>query len=326
MGDLNNDTRMDIVVGKYAANSLGVFIGHEYPNHRIQEIHSIGLGSRPSHISVGDLNNDNHVDAVVIDQKYGNMAILLGYGNGKFAAPIMYLDDFGLEPITSVIADFNNDKQLDIAVCLLSQGIGLYLGYGNGTMASPKIHLIGNQSQPLSIGADDFNNDNWIDLALAVSSETDYVIVLFGHGDGTFGNQTNYSGAANSNGLSMLVDDLNNDHRLDIVVANGNYDNVGVFLGYGNGTFAPQRTYPTGYESTPSSISAGDLNNDTHLDLVVTNDDGMSIGIFFGYGNGSFADQMTLSVYFNHESNHPQRSSVILTRIICWTLLLPCHS
>ena len=62
---------------------------------------------------------------------------------------------------------------------------------------------------------------------------------------------------------------MNNDTRLDIVVANGNDNNVSVLLGYGNGSFHDQMTYSTG--SYPSSVAVGDLNNDTRLDIVVAN-------------------------------------------------------
>jgi hypothetical protein len=50
---------------------------------------------------------------------------------------------------------------------------------------------------------------------------------------------------------------------LDIVVVNSISDNIGIFLNYGNGTFAPRMTFETGYYSTPSSVVLGDSNNDT---------------------------------------------------------------
>ena len=43
---------------------------------------------------------------------------------------------------------------------------------------------------------------------------------------------------------SVAVADFNNDNNLDIIVTNPLDHNVGVFLGYGNGTFTSQTIYP----------------------------------------------------------------------------------
>ena len=54
--------------------------------------------------------------------------------------------------------------------------------------------------------------------------------------------------------IAVAVGDFNNDRRLDIVVANYWTNNIGVFLGDGNGTFSSQKTYSTGYNSGPISV------------------------------------------------------------------------
>ena len=52
-----------------------------------------------------------------------------------------------------------------------------------------------------------------------------------------FANLMTYSTGNQSGPWGISVGDFNNDHRSDIVVANSNTNNIGVFLGYGNGTF-----------------------------------------------------------------------------------------
>jgi hypothetical protein len=45
-----------------------------------------------------------------------------------------------------------------------------------------------------------------------------------------------YSTGKGSTPFAIALADLNSDTHLDIAVANTNSNNVGVFLGYGNGT------------------------------------------------------------------------------------------
>jgi FG-GAP-like repeat len=52
---------------------------------------------------------------------------------------------------------------------------------------------------------------------------------------------------------------------------------VGVLLGKGDGTFAPQTTYATGF--TPFSVAVGDFNGDGILDLAVANDLLNTVGV-----------------------------------------------
>ncbi|CAF4932984.1 unnamed protein product, partial [Rotaria sp. Silwood1] len=108
-------------------------------------------------------------------------------------------------------------------------------------------------------------------------------------GNISFANQVTYSTGLSSFPYSIAVHDFNNDSRLDIVVANYGSNNVGIFLGYGNGSFTNQTTYPTGSNSDPYSVAVDDFNNDTIPDIVVANHGTNNLGVFLGYGNGAFA-------------------------------------
>ena len=91
-------------------------------------------------------------------------------------------------------------------------------------------------SDPSAIVVADFNNDTQLDLAVA-NSETSNVGILFGNGDGTFKTIITYSTGFQSHPDSIVAGDLNNDHWLDIVVADSTSDYVAILLGYENGTF-----------------------------------------------------------------------------------------
>jgi hypothetical protein len=99
----------------------------------------------------------------------------------------------------------------------------------------------------------------------------------------------------NSYPYSIVVAHLNKDDKLDIVVVNSGTNNIGIFVNYGNATFASHETYSTEDRSRPVSVALGDFNNDTYLDIVVASYDNHNVGILLGYGNGIFKDQTTFS-------------------------------
>ena len=82
----------------------------------------------------------------------------------------------------------------------------------------------------------------------------------------------------------VALGDLNSDGRLDIVVISSKSGSIGVFLGYGNGSFATMTNYSTGEGSLLSAVTIADFNNDGRLDIAVTDSGTNNIGILFGYG------------------------------------------
>ena len=85
-------------------------------------------------------------------------------------------------------------------------------------------------------------------------------------------------------------------------MANSGTNNIGLFLGYGNGRFKDQMIYSTGFVSNPSSVAIDDLNNDHYLDIVVANSGTSYIEIFFGDKDGDFSREVSYSMGLN---SHP---------------------
>ena len=75
--------------------------------------------------------------------------------------------------------------------------------------------------------------------------------------------------ATGSTPRSVAVGDVNDDGKIDLVVANGGDNTVRVLLGNGDGTFQNQRTVAAGIY--PASAEVADVNGDGKPDLVVVN-------------------------------------------------------
>ena len=71
-------------------------------------------GQSPSSVAVGDFNGDGKADLAVANEGSGTVSVLLGHGDGTFAA----LPDLavGTNPFSVAVGDFNGDGKLDLAV------------------------------------------------------------------------------------------------------------------------------------------------------------------------------------------------------------------
>jgi hypothetical protein len=65
---------------------------------------------------VGDFNSDTHFDIVVANYLSNSVGILLGLGDGSFAAVILFQMDYESHPFFVLANDLNNDGKLDFAV------------------------------------------------------------------------------------------------------------------------------------------------------------------------------------------------------------------
>jgi hypothetical protein len=99
----------------------------------------------------------------------------------------------------------------------------------------------------------------------------------------------------------LVVADLNGDLVPDIAVGNSNAgappggtETVSVFLGVGDGSFAPHVQYGVG--DRPEGIAFGNFDAGGTLDLATANFDGSTVSILLGNGNGTFAAATSIAV------------------------------
>jgi len=155
-----------------------------------------------------------------------------------------------------------------------------------------------------SLAAADVNGDGIPDLIVAnsclstgICGSDGSVDVLLGNGDGTFQSPVSYS-SGGQGPFSLAVADLNNDGKLDIVVANLFSSTLGVLLGNGDGTFQSPITYSSGGDEAVS-VAVKDVNGDNKPDIIVANLCGTnsgcggstshgSVSILVGNGDGTF--------------------------------------
>lgn len=292
VGDLNRDGKQDLIVGHSFAG-LSVFLGNGDgtfgPELLLQ-------GASPAS-AIGDFNGDGKPDIVTTSASGVNaVRLYLGNGDGTFTSTPDTPFASGYVGTTSLaVGDFNGDGKLDVVV--IGNGLSqayVFLGNGDGTFGAPA--SVGFVNDPFSVAVADFNGDGKLDLALSDFSNQ-AVAILLGNGDGTFQPQIEYS--VNGYPYALAVADLNNDQHPDIAIANGgpvggSAGGVSVILNNGNGTFAAPVNYAPGSEFY--FLTAGDVNGDNKLDLVVgSNYPSQATLLFLGNGDGTFSTPMTLT-------------------------------
>jgi hypothetical protein len=241
-------------------------------------------------VSTADLNGDGNNDLVVEDttgvagNTAGGMWVLLGNGDGTFAAPVQYLN--GVTAGSFTLADVNNDGKLDIVVANNS-GFTVLPGNGDGTFGAAITSPVG--PGYLQFAAADINGDGNLDI-VAGNGQT-----FLGAGNGTFTPGTAVSASGYASGTPVLAD-FNNDGKVDVAFSKLGGGGVFIFLGNGNGTFTQGASYTSIYGA--EYISATDIDGDGNIDLVVGQGNSGALGpdwasaglseVLMGNGDGTF--------------------------------------
>lgn len=310
-GDFNKDGKLDVVTVDYPTAEVSVLLGNS--NGTFQPAIKTPVPGAYYGIAVADLNGDGNPDVVTGDSTGSsprNVNVLLGKGDGTFAAPVRYSTG-GSGEGQIALGDFNGDGKVDIAVVNQADStISLLLGNGDGTFQAAKIvtpALASNGFLGYLVAAD-FNGDGKLDLAVPDygGSAAGKVAILLGNGDGAFQAPTFLTSGAGSSGLAAA--DVNKDGKLDLVVAN-QFGTVDVFLGNGNGTFNTPIVLNDlqsvggccNFNPIPIVVAVADFNLDGNLDLFVganRADNGspgnfysnVNLGaqLFLGNGDGTF--------------------------------------
>jgi hypothetical protein len=84
---------------------------------------------------------------------------------------------------------------------------------------------------------------------------------------------------------NILIGDMNNDRKLDLVVACAGARSITVLEGKGNGQFGPALSN-TNVTDAPGEIALGDLNGDGKLDVAVASHDSYGVVLLTGDGKG----------------------------------------
>ncbi|CAF1466772.1 unnamed protein product, partial [Adineta steineri] len=221
IGDFNGDDQLDAISSNDLESYVGIVFGVSNGTFENRMTLSIGNDSISPSVVVGDFNNDQRLDfvVVVVDVSQNNIYLFLGNGNSTFQRKTTLSTEYRSVFGSFVAADFNNDDYLDIAIFdLLNHELDIFLGNGDASFRPMLTFTTGHYNSPKSMVAVDFNGDQYLDIAFANDYTAD-IGIMVGNGNGTFRAEIHFSIGNDSTPRMLTVGDFNNDGRSDIIVA-----------------------------------------------------------------------------------------------------------
>jgi len=261
VGDFDADSVQDMVVTG-TSKTLQWFRGSGeqlVPFNR--EGDPLPLAGSPIGLAVGQLNQDENLDVLVLhdDGSGGTVQILLGNGDGTFSP-------FG-EPIAAgagvsaiAVAELTGDSHADAAITsAVTNSVRILANNGVGLLQPPgTVFSVG--LEPVGIAIADLNHDDRADIVTANRS-SDSVSVLLATVAGGFESARDFaSGGAGSFASGVGVGDFDSDGNADLLVANNRSSDVGMLFGNGIGDFDGLAAFVTDQE--PVGMIVADFNGD----------------------------------------------------------------
>lgn len=247
---------------------MGVFVPHILDHTTVAHTSVVGLyESNGAGVAINDLDGDGHLD-VVLANLGGPNTILWNRGDLRFEAQQL---DHGDSRAVNIV-DIDGDGLLDIVFTRRFDKPTLWRNTGQeGDARFVRATLPGVHNPFYSMAWADLNGDGALDLA-AASYDTelrkqqgaifDYrgggvgVFVYTRDGDGFAGERL----ANRADALALLLADLNDDGRLDLLVGN-DFDRRDYFWLRENDGWAAAELFRATTENT-MSFDLGDIDND----------------------------------------------------------------
>lgn len=246
---------------------------------------SFGLQKqRTASISLGDVNKDAKIDAVVANGRHWPETNYIFYNSGRGFNSVRPLDDLSSTSYAAELVDLDNDGDLDILEVNDNAPHKIYLNDGAGIFTF--LSEVGEVSHARNVAVGDLDNNGLIDFIITNRGQQN--LICYNNGKLDF-DCVKLQTTENST-IDVAIQDLNGDNLPDLVLANRDFIPNEIFINKGNRHFEKKLEFGTGTFET-RSVAIADMNNDGHLDIVTGNLKGANC-IYFGTKNFTFSETL----------------------------------
>lgn len=306
LGDMNNDHKLDLIVGCSKARNVLVLPG-KGDGQFGAALSQTTVSDGPGEMALGDVNADSNLDVAISSHDSYGVILLLGDGKGNLSiaptSPIVM--KIGQHPHTHGLSfvDINRDKKLDlVTINNADNDVSIALGDGRGNFvrASQSPFAVGPSPYPSAVG--DVNNDDWPDIVVTATATgparreqlplSRALTLLLSDGKGGFA--SHQLPLRTGEPWFAAIADLNADGKPDILATHHEQSAMTVLIGDGRGDFAEASGSPFDFGHTLFHVAIVDVNHDRRMDVVAAGGD--SVRIILGDGRGGFSSAKPVAV------------------------------
>lgn len=289
IADLNQDGAADLLSADYLGASISVYAGQPAARGRFRGGVTLPAGAHPTALLVGDLDGDGHPDVAAANQVGGSVSLF--YNSDRAAgSPALglrpasalpagpHLSALGALPLAgattpSLLVTSTPDGQSGALLLLRGAAAGVF-DAATSTPTAPA---------PAALAIGDVTGDGLADAVLS-HPESGLISVLPGDGRGGFGAARTYAIPGGPGGPGALaLADLDQDGRLDVIVAQGTGSALAVLLQLAPSQDGSQLSLAAPLLlpacRSPSAVVSADLNRDGWTDLLTTCRDEDSVAV-----------------------------------------------
>ena len=156
MGDFNGDGKTDLAVANFNSDNVTIRLGDGAGAFPDATSSTVGAGSFPASVAVGDFNGDGKPDLAVANAGSNNVTVQLNTCDAfpcsgiSFAQPTGSPFGAGTNPNSVAVGDFNGDGKPDLAVANHnSSNVTIRLGDGAGAFPDATSSTVGAGNNPI---------------------------------------------------------------------------------------------------------------------------------------------------------------------------------
>ncbi|MEM9410168.1 MAG: FG-GAP-like repeat-containing protein [Planctomycetota bacterium] len=281
--DLDGDSDLDIATANRLGNSVTLLFNDGAGGFARVEVASPILS--PLSIAAGDLDGDSDNDLIVghssAVQFSDAFSVLLNDGAGEFGEPTEF--ETGRNPRFVALADFDGDLDLDLVTSNQNSfSMTVFINNGRAEFSDGVSYNVGGSPQSVKVGDMDGDLDN--DIAIvSISDRTGRIFI--NDGSGTFAPTFTYDTLVGPRDVELV--DVDDDSDLDFLVLNDqSSESITVLLNNGDVSFPTNYEFVMGFDDVPDSLSLADVDGDSDLDIVTTDQSSSGINVLFNDGDG----------------------------------------
>ncbi|MEU5872412.1 VCBS repeat-containing protein [Glycomyces sp. NPDC047369] len=303
-GDYNGDGLPDVLAvdGRSGELSLSTLTDDSTP-----VVDAVGLGAGwsderlPSVPGVGeyDFGIDGRTDLYAVRSSDGALFYYPGNGSGGFGSAVQVGTGWAGLTLVETAGDIDEDGHQDVLARSADGILWFFRGTGvNGGLTGPVRIGSGWNSFDAIVSGHDVNGDGWTDI-VARSTETHWMFVYAGRGDGTFKTALQYGTGWDVLREITLAGDLTGDGTPDIVAINKGDECLYLYRGNTSGSVSQAVKVGCGWEGVNAIAAVGDFNGDGKNDIVARRDSDGNLFLYRGNANGNFLTSVRIGTGWN---------------------------